>query len=289
MRHLWILSSALLVFSVASAKPPTAFHSLIPFCQKSQAVRIDFEKGLSLNHLWRDFTKGLSLAKAKDVVVFEINELPGVHVAVFRTLAAMNSVLGRPTVYLTEGEIVDHLAATDPLTFDGYVGHDLEESLLKRFSSSFAKLEKKMRLPKAPSEKTEWLCKEASFWRKFIQPKMAEQNQFVLIAGSMEYFLKPTISHEIHHAIFYRNTRLQRLVENFWSTRVTPRDRRQIKKILTEYNYDVYANRKLLLNEFLAYLMQSEAENDILSAFVKKYRGLLAEDLTAHHFRLPKI
>lgn len=277
-----LLISWIVLFSnVAGARAP--FQSVAQVCQGRRPIEIAHGTA-SLESFWAGFRADW---KTSDAAVYRLTDLPGVYVAIFPTLATMNSVLGRPTVYLTEGgRIVTHHDAEKGAVFSGYVGHDLKEKLLREFSRAFVMAEKSMAVPSTPPAS---ICLEASFWKKFLWPRMQREKGLILIAAASEYRLKSTVSHEILHAVFYRSLKIRRLTEEFWETRMSEADRRSIIGKLAAYKYDVPANRELLLNEFFAYLLQSGSGEDLLEGHARKYRALLRRHLQDNGVFLPGI
>lgn len=279
-----------LLFLSLSANADSAYQSLENFCKGSDPIKLDLERGVSLDKFWEAYNKNVPKTDWKEsAVVFELSHPANVYVMIFPRVTLMNSILGRPTVYLTEGKrIVTHQeAATPAKTYDGYVGHDLQESLLTKFANNFAKAENSMDLPSKSA--TKWLCPEASFWNDFLTPKLGKGDDIILIAAAKNYKTNQTVSHEVHHALFYRDPKLRKLIGKFWDQEVTTKDQKGIQKALHKYEYNVYENHELLLNEFFAYLLESKPESDILSEFTSTYSQKLREYLANGGVEVPEI
>lgn len=278
----------LLIPSLSFAKVTRPFKSLDEYCVNETPISFSFVSNVPLASFWKKYEERRKAPDNADVLILELRELRQVYVAIFPTLNKMNFVLGRPTVFLTEGGLLlNHKEMVNPENFDGYVGHDLEENLLRHFAKLLMEKEEAMSYPET-KEAGKNLCMEASFWEKFLWPSLNIRGNMILVAASEEYLLESTVSHEVHHAIFYGNRAFQRVVNKYWEENVSSKDRRGIIRVLKSYEYDVDNNKKLLLNEFFAYLLQIDAEEDVLSDYVK-YAKDLREFLSAEGFAIPII
>jgi hypothetical protein len=270
------LSVAWLMAAPSFAAP---FDSLESLCKGRDQLAIE-KHVVRLEDFWTTEQKIKSDIRSGRVGVFQISNWKGVSLALFKTLREMNLVLGRPTTYLMENhKMRTHESVLNPQSDDpGYkeiIGHDLQASLLTAFLEDFEKVETRFTLPTSSHRYD--LCEEREFWLKFLKDKIDDAN-FVLIAASLEYATVATVSHELHHAFFYRMPELRRAVGHYWDYEVSSRDQKKIKEVLKQYGYDVDANHEMLLNEFLAYLLQQKADVDILHAFYPTH----AKELRAH-------
>jgi hypothetical protein len=255
-------------------------------CEKEYPISFKVSTLPAIDSFWNAYEIENRASNNYDVLIFKFQNPKDVFVAVFPTQKEMNSILGRPTIYLTEGKkLLSHMDFESFSGLNDYIGHDLNEPLLRDFAKSLMDKEEGMPLPEKSPLKS--LCKESSFWKEFLWPNLKAPGKMILIAASKEYKLEVTLSHELHHAIFYSDKKLKKAVKRYWDENVDSEVQKRIIGILAANNYDIQSNEELLLNEFFAYLLQTNAEADILGEVYSLHSQKLRESLINQGFDIP--
>jgi hypothetical protein len=279
---LFVISNSFL----AEAKPKRPFGALDLACVKENPISFKVITLPTIDSFWNAYEIESQASNNFDALIFKFQKPKYVFVAVFPTLKEMNSILGRPAVFLTEGKkLLSYMDLKSYAGLNDYIGHDLYEPLLRDFAKALMDKEEGMILPEKSELKC--LCKESSFWKEFLWPSLKAPGKMILIAASKEYKLEFTLSHELHHAIFYSDSRLRKAVKKYWDEKVDPEVQKQIIGILAACNYDFQSNEELLLNEFFAYLLQYNAEVDILGELYSLHSQKLRESLKNQGFDIP--
>lgn len=136
------------------------------------------------------------------------------------------------------------------------------------------------------SDKDKLLQYEKDFHEQYLQPMLKKYPNLVLIGLYPSKDLNINLSHELLHASFFKDKILRSIIEQFWNEKVTKKDKQSIMKILSD-DYDI-RDFNLLINEFQAYILESDALNDKLAKYAKKYRELLTTILVQNNIHLFK-
>lgn len=144
-------------------------------------------------------------------------------------------------------------------------GHNLPGIIIENFFTSLKQM--------IPSPQTESFS-EIEFQTNFVKLQKIQslQGKYYLIATSVfpskDYLT--TIRHEIHHARYYLQPELRSALEEYWKLQVSLEDKVEVKKIFSAI-YNVQ-NEQVVIDEFQAYILESEENSGILSKFAKSYR-----------------
>jgi hypothetical protein len=201
----------------------------------------------------------------------------------------MNQILGRPTTYLMEmGRLRSHHSVVRPeKEYKGLVGHDFKETNLRAFAIEYSAVEDGFEIPVLEDDRLK-LCREREFWIEYLIPRIERNDDLILLGGCFEDpVAEGTVSHELLHAVFYSDERARLLVAEFWDEHVTDADKRGITDTLEREGYDVRGNAAMLQNEFLAYLLERTAPEEILRLWVPVYSAELRKFLADNAIVLP--
>jgi hypothetical protein len=271
--------------------PKNLFASLAMPCRCREAFSFKMLEPMDLAVFWELFPKlpGIADEEGVDALIVPFTQPRATDIVLFRSLDAMNQVLGRPTTYQMEvGKLRSHFSVARPEEeYKGIIGHDLEENLLRMFAIRLSEEEGRFAIPER-GEDTLKLCREREFWKEYLIPRIEKSDHLVLVGGSFEDpFLDGTLSHEMLHAVFYTDERIQTLVAGFWDANVVDEDKRIIVDTLGREGYETPENTKMLYNEFFAYLLERTASKEILKRWVPVYAAELRKRLADNAIVLP--
>jgi hypothetical protein len=245
---------------------------------------VDVERGFGA---WRNRVRaaGVDLVRADAMPPEGYNEcaetaqLPGVYVCLSFFAVDMNRILGRASVYAEGGFSVPRgtfAKDTDPDVRKLNVlieGQDLKsEDLLPYFATVRARC--------AAGEKA--LClnpSESQFYERVFAPIAARYKKFVILGVAAQSFdsYQSNLGHEVIHAQYMLQPHFKDEIDRFWAA-LPDADKAAIRKILAANAYDPH-DEFLMINEFQAYLLEPEADDDLLRDFVPKYRAAATQAL----------
>jgi hypothetical protein len=273
------------------ALPENLFRSLEEPCRGRETFSFTILDPVDPSGFWELFPglPGIMDEEGVDALIIPFTRPRGTDLVLFRSLDAMNRILARPTAFLMEtGKLRSHRSMARPeKKYERINGHDAEESLLRTFAAEFAEEESGFKLPRREGD-TVKLCQEREFWKEYLIERIERADHLILVGGSFEdVLLEGTLSHELLHALFYSDERTQRLVAEFWDTKVTDSDKRGIIDTFERSGYEVKKNPKMLHSEFMAYLLERTASTGLLKSWVPEYSAELREHLTDNAVVLP--
>ncbi len=157
-------------------------------------------------------------------------------------------------------------------------GHNLPSPVIKDFFNDVVGSEDPGLTPNE--------AEQAVFDNFVNSPRVTQlRNGFYLIGFSIQSMKdqKGVLTHEVFHAYTFLNPRYRAVVSDFWKQTVTAEDRASItKEIGLAYNVE---DEELVMDEFQAYLIQSNADKDRMRTFVPKYREALIKRLADENIR----
>jgi hypothetical protein len=116
---------------------------------------------------------------------------------------------------------------------------------------------------------------ESEIFSNLILPQARKTSDFVVITYALlsEMPYQDVVTHEIMHAQYFVQPKFRETVDNFWANSMSEDERSQVRQILGQY-YDA-SNDYLMRNEFQAYMLQANAEEDFLKSLVPIFRERL--------------
>jgi hypothetical protein len=273
------------------ALPENLFWSLEEPCRNRETFSFEILDPMDPSGFWELFPKLPRIMEGEgvDALIIPFTQPRGTDLVLFRSMDTMDRILARPTTFLMEtGKLRSHRSMARPeKKYERINGHDLEESLLRAFATRLAEEESGFKLPGREGD-TVKLCQEREFWEEYLIARIERNDHLILVGGSFEdVLLEGTLSHELLHAVFYSDERTQRLVAEFWDTKVTDSDKRGMIDTFERAGYEVKKNPKMLHNEFMAYLLERTASKKILKSWVPVYSAELRKHLTDAAVVLP--
>lgn len=195
-------------------------------------------------------------------VIYELKQMPGVYLALFNTVSAMNDAFQRASIAIEQKEWP--LRGTQVL---GMVagGHDLKGTDLLPFAEN-AKTTRELDLdPPMPlfaeqtakAEAVRRILFEEEFFTRVILPTIAKRGaeNVVFLAASTDASPLRVVSHEMWHGYYFTNARYANAVREYWSKHLTAEEREQFKKMAKGFAYDI-ADEELMANEFQAFMLE---------------------------------
>jgi hypothetical protein len=227
---------------------------------------------------------GINVAEEGYTECASVNEIKGAYLCASVHLRHTNEALVRASLYV-EGLFNNPKGNIAKLSSPAYLegirsigGHDLNSDDLKDF---WLKLQVACQTEGAdvcPSKR------EKEFFEEFINPKLANNEKFVIISYGLHSILPwpEVVTHEIMHAQYFLQNEFRNIADNFWAdtNRVSDSDKASVAKVLSRY-YDT-STPSLLKNEFQAYILMSGAESNLLGRFVEKFRAPLLAEMKAN-------
>ena len=219
-----------------------------------------------------------------EILIFPIKDVRGLYVFIANDVGFMNHMFNRISHYVeAEKKIIngDHLF--------GHLagGHDLQgKDILTYFS--VVNSDPKAYVPENVGNKEEAL--RLAREKEFIDEDMAPlvNDHMVALAVGPYGRNREVLSHEFIHGQFFLNMALQAAATDFWLNHVSEEDRKLFKG--SETMSDLYDpnDQFLMINEFLAYTLQEDAEqsainfkdNDLvylIRKYAKPYEKFLVE------------
>lgn len=217
----------------------------------------------------------------------EFLDIPAAYVCLTENQETLQHLMGRVSYFVegTPGRIIvsetnKNYTESEQYKYDG---HDIEA---KDFYYFYARMDFKCFFENS-------FCPnrlEAELRRKILSDaRHKNYSNFVVIAMvAQTSFFSETFSHELLHARFFLNINYQNAVDKFWKTQVSAQDQLQIIEILQRiYNLKNQSDGYfLLLNEFQAFILQKDAQKEILGAQALKYAEPLRKVLQQIDVRL---
>jgi hypothetical protein len=210
----------------------------------------------------------------------ELQELPGTFVCCSFFQKDINLALTRAGLFLGAGKGMSAgtLAKQDSPALLNYqklvAGHNLAGPvILDFFRATDAATDAQLKSNSAEAA----LSKALLQWSRLT----GYADKFYVIGFSIQTTKdqRGVVSHEIFHAYYFLNLQYKATVVKFWRDHVSAEDRTAITlEIGRAYNTE---SEDLVIDEFQAYLVQENAENDRMKAFVGKYRQDLLRALQA--------
>ncbi len=226
--------------------------------------------------------------------------IPGTHLCIFTTANGMNFALNRASQWVEAKELVDHRSLQLLNLRQNVQGHNLSGKDLRDFAAAYSTVKggfdqevPPLAQPERFDELGNSLGLERIFWSEYLQKKVGSVPNLYLLAvtlGSTE-----AINHEVLHALYYSNPKMQQLVTEFWLKDLTIAERRDIISDLSGIGaYDVAADDPeapsyLLLQEFQAYVLMQRSEFAVerFDSMAKQYQSRLKLKLTSNGIQLP--
>lgn len=210
----------------------------------------------------------------------EIAELTGAYLCCAFYQSDMNEAFTRMGLFMGAGKgmAASTLARNDDFVLANYrklvAGHNLPSTMIRDF---YQRLEKEK---DASLQATPW---ESAFQKNFVDSPAvkAKGDRFYVIGLAIQNMKSyaNVVTHEIFHARYFLDPVYSETVNRFWRESVTAADRKNITDVVGQaYNVD---QEELVIDEFQAYLLQSEAEKDRMKNFVASYRQKLERTLAS--------
>ena len=207
-------------------------------------------------------------------------EVPGTYLCVPKSKDKMNDALLRMGFFWGTGcgfKAGTLIPKDDQVlkTYNNYVfGHNLPGDVITNYFNTVAAIH---------DSRKSLNSAEQDFFLNFVQtPEILRlHSQYYLIAAvaSGNTRFHSVLSHEIHHARYYLQPKYKSIVDLFWKNEISERDKNQIRQILGySYNAD---NENTMVDEGQAYILEENADQDILARYVGKYRAKLESELKA--------
>jgi hypothetical protein len=221
------------------------------------------------------------------VEIVKLKEVKNTYIAFFNKQKFMNLALDRASNFIEDSnKMTSQYEMLHGARRRDIAGHDLKGRDLVRFRTEYESKAERMLQPKG-KEDLAYLQIEEDFWQDFLEQKLIEEPNLILIASSAMDEAQSDISHEILHAVFFHHKKYRQFVAEFWNSRVTGQDKAEIRKILaSDYDED---NVILMENEFQAYILEKDADEYDLHKFVKKYHHALIRFLESKGFNFEKM
>ena len=108
-------------------------------------------------------------------------------------------------------------------------------------------------------------------------PKLLERRgqPFVMISSGVDpRLVRLTVGHELFHALFFTNAKFRRHVFNFWENSVSAADRRAFLAGMLWAYPTMKKDRFLVVNEFLAYVLQPDAVQSLRDHRSEEFRSI---------------
>lgn len=216
-----------------------------------------------------------SSSKNSQAVCAQVIEIPGTILCAFRNSLEMNNALLRIGFFTgtAKGYNVGTLISKNDPFYQELLsevgGHTFTIQEAQAFySQAFANSDKTVQLNP----------QELDFYSNLINnPILRSGSSKISIIGfPIDGFgYKTVIRHEINHAKFYLDSAYQAAVVQFWNSSITSDDKEKIAKQLSDiYNIN---NEKIVIDEFQAYLMEGESQQNPLNSFIGRYKNALLE------------
>jgi|GEM_PF-3560417 len=247
---------------------------------------IDVEDGI---HAWREKIHAAGGAMVKDDALSdagytecaEAKQIPGTYVCLSFFAIDMNRIFGRASVYAEGG--FGRPRGSFPADSDADVrklnllveGQDLKSEDLTAFFDG-------MRARCARGERSRCLNRaESLFYETVFRPAAAKYPRFVFLSFASQSFdsYQSNLGHELLHAQYMLRPEFKETIDAFWDALPEP-DKAGVRKILDQNAYDPH-DEYLMRNEFQAYVLEPESDEDLLKEFVPKYAPALTRALAA--------
>lgn len=214
-----------------------------------------------------------------------VNEIQGAYLCASVHLKHANLALARASIFV-EGLFDTPKGTVVKLSSSAYLqgvsdigGHDLTSDDLATFWQALSQA--------CSSSQSADICptpREKEMFNDFILPKIATSEKFVIISYALHSIIDwpEVVTHEILHAQYFLQPDFRATADHFWTTKVLPdtQSMNEIKDALAPY-YNV-DDEFLLKNEFQAYILMANAENNVLSEVVQKFRQPLMTAMQNH-------
>ena len=207
----------------------------------------------------------------------ETSEIPGFYICVAFYQADLNDAFTRAGIYMgaAKGMEKGTLLKESDWTLKNYkklvAGHNLPGDVVRKFYRSA------MQNPDITLN-----TMEAQFYSALMsQPQLKNEDTPFYIVGLSVQSTKPqqsVLSHEIYHAQYLLTKNYKSVVDRYWKETVTDDDKDKIRAVLGRaYNTEDY----IIVDEFQAYLLQDNADKDMLKDFLSYREGLEKELVSA--------
>lgn len=205
----------------------------------------------------------------------EVSEISGAYVCISFYQADLNDAFTRIGIFMGAGKGLKQgtLLKEQDWKLKNYkklvAGHNMPGNTITDFYEN---------VPKDTSIQLNQMEKE--FKSSFVdsQKIKAKKDNFYVIGLSVQSTKsqESVASHEIFHAQYLLTPKYKQTVDSFWKHQVSSEDKQKIKQTLGKaYNTEDF----IIIDEFQAYLIQDNAEKDLLREFVASYRKKLIKSL----------
>lgn len=175
------------------------------------------------------------------------------------------------------GEVINHshryLLRYSPMIG----GHDLKLTDLLRFYQRVDEV-----CEETQSEDYCLSSHEKEMYNNLITLLSEENEEAVVITfavhSTLHYY--EVVSHEVLHAQYFLDPAYRSVIDEYWENDVSEQDKNLARRSLERY-YNVHEDELLLKNEFQAYVLMANAEDNLLWFFLNSHRGPLLDKLKA--------
>lgn len=208
-------------------------------------------------------------------------EVRDTYFCLYSDQSAMNYALGRATCYI-EGAFCNNpkgtLLSTNEKNFLASVrqtlGHDLRGVALVKFYENL-----KQKCEQQPQGGFCPTPQELELFERVVVPGVQRSKDFIIVAAAHlgRGNFVGTFSHEVLHAQYFNNENYQKVIDSFWESELSEKDKKIIRDALG-IAYDK-SDEFLMKNEFQAYILEAGASNALLSKLVPRFRPKLMATL----------
>lgn len=210
----------------------------------------------------------------------EVLEIPSAFICQSHFQKPMNAMFTRMGFFMgagkgtKEGEVLPK-ADQQLLNFEKLIsGHNLSGKSILGFYDATSGL--------GSADAKSLRAEELSFKKGFVENervrKLGTAIYVISVSAQNTKSAHDLISHEIYHAQYGLSQKYKSVVEKFWKEEISLKDKEKIRKILgSVYN----EADSIIIDEFQAYLLQTNAQGDQLGEFVGKYGAKLKQKLKA--------
>jgi hypothetical protein len=194
------------------------------------------------------------------VILFEMQDIPGTIVAVFNNLIYMNNVFNRASTYI---ETADGYVTGPRLFGMEAIGHDLKGPDLFNFWTVVDQAQRletatqfKQQIPSSLPEYHRRTKLEQVFFQNIILPAIKERGSenVVFLGGTSGISLLGTLAHEAWHAKYFTNKKWRDAVRSYWAN-MSKADQDLFKYSIAHVGYNLN-DMDLMANELQAYLLE---------------------------------